>query len=685
MQDDARPYFRPDIEGLRAVAVIAVLLFHVGIPGLEGGFVGVDVFYVISGFLITGLLLREVDRSGRIDLVSFYARRFRRLLPAAFIVIAATTVASWFVLSSLRFPDVAGDAAASALYVVNYRFAIGATDYLASTADPSPLLHLWSLAVEEQFYLFWPLLILITVRFVSIARVGSMILAVALGSFLLSLTWTDTAAPWAFFSLPTRAWELALGGLVAVGMLRLPDRGGRWFAGGLGWLGLGMICASVVVIGTDTPYPGTAALLPVVGTVLLIVAGARAGAGPAGLLSTALPRWFGRISYALYLWHWPLLILGPIALGSDDLALRLVLVGVAIVLAVISTDYVEKPIRTGAALRLSSPRSIGLAVGCSVALAVGALALSGSIELPGSDEISGTTVAAASEDPAASASPTAVVPALPEPRWSGPLPEGLTPALSDARKDLPRSYADGCHLDFASVDPPACVYGSVDSTETVLLLGDSHAAQWLPALERLALERDWRLVAVTKSACPSVDLTVWNGPLKRGYRECDRFLEHMLDRVAEEDPSIVLVASAPLYEIAEGETRSPVADSLDQWGDGLERLLTSVVDRTGHVVLLADTPRLSYDPLECLASRADISECSSSRDELVDTAYAQLERDAASAAGVEIISPTDWVCPTDGCPLVRGETLVFRDRHHLSGTFVTLLADHLGAAIDATS
>ncbi len=225
MTDQGREtYFRPDIEGLRAVAIGAVLLYHAGVPGADGGFVGVDVFFVISGFLITGLLVREWSTHGRIDLVAFYARRLRRLLPAALLAIAVTTLASWLVLSSLRFPAVAGDAAAAALYVSNIRFAANAIDYLGSEVAPSPLLHFWSLGVEEQFYLFWPLIILLSLRLMAQRRLGLLIGAMAVVSFWLGLIWTDLAAPWAFFSLPTRAWQLGTGALIAIGVLRLPGR-----------------------------------------------------------------------------------------------------------------------------------------------------------------------------------------------------------------------------------------------------------------------------------------------------------------------------------------------------------------------------------------------------------------------------------------------------------------------------
>ena len=283
---------RGDIEGLRAVAVMLVVLFHASIGGVPGGFVGVDVFFVISGFLITGLLLRERTASGTISLSSFYARRARRLLPAAALVLVVTLIASLILLPPLLIPGVATDTAAAALYVSNMGFAVQATDYFAVGQAPSPILHFWSLGVEEQFYLFWPAIVLLVTRGAIRPgrRVGVTVIAIAAASFVFALWLTSAAEPWAFFSLPTRAWELALGGSLAVAGTRLsliPER----VAAAAGWVGLALIVVAGIVLNETTPFPGTAALLPTVGAALVILSGAQATAfGPARLLGTALPR-----------------------------------------------------------------------------------------------------------------------------------------------------------------------------------------------------------------------------------------------------------------------------------------------------------------------------------------------------------------------------------------------------------
>jgi peptidoglycan/LPS O-acetylase OafA/YrhL len=675
---DDKAYFRPDIEGLRAVAIGIVLLYHAGIPGADGGFIGVDVFFVISGFLITGLLVREWTSSGRIDLLTFYARRFRRLLPAALLTLAVTVVASYLVLSSLRFPAVAGDAASAALYVSNLRFAANAIDYLGAETAPSPVLHFWSLSVEEQYYLFWPLVVVVSLRLLALRRFGLLVGVMVALSFGLALVWTDLAAPWAFFSLPTRAWELGVGALIAVGILRLPRRTPHVLTSASVWAGLGLIAAGVVVIGPGTPYPGTAALIPVVGTALVIVGGSAATPWPSRLLAMRVPRWVGRISYSLYLWHWPILVLVPLALGVESLALNVALVGVAVVIAAASTELIEVPIRSGRALPMPPRASLVVAGAASVAVAVCAITAGAIVLGPATTPVAADAVVGPDGE-------------LPAGRFAGPVPDSLTPSLEQAYDDVPSGYADGCHLDYATVEPPDCTYGSPEASTPVLLLGDSHAQQWLPALQRLADERGWRLRAITKSACPMVDATVWNGPLKRAYRECDAWRERALRLIEEEQPELVLIASADMYDVLDEQGR-PLKDSAGgssaeaaAWDAGLASYLARVAGLAPHVVVLADTPRVGYSPAECLATTSTIEACDARRERMVDEAYAARESRAAGEAGAAVVSATDWLCEEAGCPLVRGSTLVYRDSHHLTATFAAQLGSRVGAAIDAVT
>lgn len=698
--------FRPELEGLRAVAVGLVLLYHARVPFLGGGYVGVDVFFVLSGFLITGLLVRELRATGRVDLPQFYARRARRLLPAAAVALAATMVLSLLLLPPLRVPDIAGDAAAASLYVSNLRFALQSTDYLASELAPSPLLHFWSLGVEEQFYVFWPALLLVVARVgarnggaATTRRLAMVVGAVALLSFAASLVLTTVNQPWAFFSLPTRAWELALGALLALGAertARLPHH----IAGSLVALGLGAIALSGVILTQSTPFPGTAALLPTLGAAL-VVAGGAAGVLtlPGRLLTLAPMRFLGRISYSLYLWHWPILVL-PAAAIDDRLPLvaRLGLAAIAIVVAAASQRWVEDPIRHGRFVGRRVRRTLVLAAMTSVIVALFAVGVgsAATAQLP-------PAVARASDDPnalppdplgspaatarppathAPSASPTASAGPSRGPTPGGPVPSDLTPSLANARDDKPRIYDDGCHLDQQTVEPKACVFGDPASATSVVIFGDSHAAQWFPALDRLARVEGWRLVPYTKSACTPAEVPVWNGAMQREYTECAAWRDRVFALLADLRPTLVIMAPSRTYTLVDGASTASVAERPDLWDAGIAASLVRLRAVADNVVLMGDTPRSKVDPPVCLSKHLDdILACTTPARLAIDAARTAADARLAAAAGAGFIDPTAWACPTEPCPVVIGTYLVFRDTHHLTTPFSTALARRLLAAL----
>ena len=361
--------------------------------------------------------------------------------------------------------------------------------------------------------------------------------------------------------------------------------------------GLALIAGAVVLIGPETPYPGLAALLPVLGSALVILGGGGAAGRPSRLLASALPRWLGHISYSLYLWHWPLIVLVPMALGVESLGLNLLLVGVAVVIAALSTELLEMPIRQGRRFALPARASVAVGLTASVLVAAGAVT-AGTLVLV----TSRPDVVAAATRPASGPGQARIEGlSLPAPLRTGPVPADIVPALVDAYWDLPRGYADGCHLDYATTEPPDCRYGPPDGAMSVVLLGDSHAQQWLPALEALAGERGWRLRAVTKAACPLVDATVWNDPLKRAYRECDAWRERALELVDEEQPALVLIASADMYEIVDAGGDRLDAGEEEAWDAALTGYLARLAARAPTVVVLADTPRVGYLAADCLA------------------------------------------------------------------------------------
>ncbi|MGB7449421.1 MAG: acyltransferase, partial [Ornithinimicrobium sp.] len=359
--------YRPDIEGMRAVAIGLVLWYHAGLPFLPGGFVGVDVFFVISGFLITGLLIKELELQGRISLPRFYARRAKRLLPATAVVLVATAALTWLTQPVVQWRAFGVDIVGAALYIVNWVLAGRAVDYLAEDVGVSPVQHFWSLAVEEQFYIVWPLLLILVGWWVA-KRPGARlrpvmlagILVVIVPSFVWSVYQTGANPERAFFVTTTRLWELGVGAFVAIGSTvwtRVP----RLVAIPLGWLGLGAVVLSGMMVSAETAWPGYAALLPTLGSAAVIVAGFTSGpAGPAGLLGLRPAVWVGGLSYSLYLWHWPLLISAEAQWGELSAVQGLAVAVSSAVPAYLSYRFVENPLRFAKPLSRSHPLTLSL-------------------------------------------------------------------------------------------------------------------------------------------------------------------------------------------------------------------------------------------------------------------------------------------------------------------------------------
>jgi peptidoglycan/LPS O-acetylase OafA/YrhL len=694
---------RRDIEGLRAVAILAVVLYHAGVGLTGGGYVGVDVFFVVSGFLITALLWRELAETGGVSFSRFYARRARRLLPASALVIVATVWATWRWLPPLQTPAVAKDGVASALYVVNYRLAAASTGYLQAVTAASPLQHYWSLSVEEQFYVLWPALVFAVAtlgRRRSPAAAVAALLLVGVVSFAACVWLTDRSQPWAFFSLPTRAWEFVAGGLVALGVSRLrpvPSRA----AAALGWAGLAAIVWSVVTLGSTTAFPGMAAAVPVLGTAAVLAAGSMCdGRGPARLLSSPPLQAMGRVSYSWYLWHWPVLIVGAAMTGWALTTWEgLGLVVAAGGLAALTTIVVENPVRYSRYLMRQPRKSLALAGGltlttaaCAVAFARPPATLRGdagrTAAAPGPittpvrrSRAAGRAARTAAPTPtgaALSAAAAAAARAVHGSIAARDVPANLTPPLQDAHGDKAAPFVDGCFDGFRDTAVHRCRYGSSNSDARILLFGDSHATAWFPSLTPVADGRGWQLENLSKATCPPLSAPVWSPNFGRHYWECDAWRAAVLQRLAKERPMVVVLGFNRNYGPAYG-----IQEYGPQWLTGLTDMVTTLRSLGSRVVVIGPVPRMPSDVPDCLSAHLNsITDCEPPLAQAMDTAGIGAERAAVEKAGGYYLDVRPSFCDASRCAVIVGNLLVFRDQNHLTTAFATWLSPLVGAAID---
>lgn len=700
--------FRPDIEGLRALAVLAVVLYHAGLRYVPGGFVGVDVFFVISGFLITSLLVSEVSAQGRVSLRRFWARRARRLLPASTLTLAVTAGVGWWVLPVVDHAKEGGDLIAAALYVANMRFASQATDYLQEHLSPSPVLHFWSLGVEEQFYLMWPLLVVGGAWWArrragggeggggqsTLTRTLALTLtALTLTSFALSLHLTERVMPWAFFGMPARAWEFAVGGLVALALPRI-ERASKTARALTGWAGLCALIAAFLYIDGGSGFPGLIALWPVLGTVGVIIGGITPPHEPPprgvpALLSLGPTRWLGRVSYSWYLWHAPALTLTAAALGPLQTRWKLALALASLLPATLSYTLIEEPIRRARSLSASDARSLrlGLTLSLTGALAGallmwapggGGLAASSSVKTPRAADRPLRRL-----NPAAPLAPPADLPQDARRAWpAGP----LTPSPQEARQDIPVIYKNGCHLEVPGVEPTSgCVFGDERGARLVVLMGDSHAAQWMPALDIIGRRRGWRVLSWTKSGCSAADVTLYNLSLGRVYDECDAWRQEVFKRLRSSPPDLVIVSSLRTDTLIAREGGAALmgrAEAEREWRGGYLRTIKALarLSQRSRVAVIRDTPWPGADVALCVGQHPlDPAACDLPLEALDDPSFdVGLVAGVAGAFGVDM---TPHLCGVGGCPATLGRHLVYRDASHLTASCVEALAPLLEAGL----
>jgi peptidoglycan/LPS O-acetylase OafA/YrhL len=671
-----------DLQALRALAVGAVLVNHVWPSRMTGGYVGVDVFFVISGFLITSHLLRELMRSATVKLTQFYARRIRRLLPAALLVLVISAVLVWLWLPYSRWDRNAWEIASSAFYVENWFLVSQSTNYSELNAVASVAQHYWSLSVEEQFYLIWPVFLLglfwlatrrakhvdpeQATRTLTIGMIGLGVASLGLG-----LWWTAQHPASAYFATPVRCWEFAIGGLLALVARRIPDRRPTVVMNLGAIAGFGLVIVTCFLYDHATPFPGWHALIPAVGTGLVILGGSGASdqLWHSHLTSLKPIQWLGDVSYSLYLWHWPLIVLAPFALSRplerwDKVAIALV----AVALAGLTKYFVEDPGRKLAWLSAKTWRTyvsmlvaMALVAACSVVLSQQAKARSN--RLP-------------SDIPSGCLGPNAMVPGADCPDRFGPPEDPVMTDDTNAYWTVP----PGCTKVDEGVRGLECDYsGGADNPTHVWLFGDSHGQQWQYALVELATKNQWKLSLGFIGACPGADVTYidYRGDPVTPERqaECRDWHEKVRAGILQLRPDMVFTSFfARAQHVDDGTGRS----QMDQYVEGITEYWQPIIDAGITLYAIGDPPlnREVRDPDCLLLNENDPMVCAASRAEAQppDPLLAAAEATNGSVTGIDL---TEFFCDENNCYASIGQIPIYYDPDHLNRQYAELLAPYL--------
>jgi peptidoglycan/LPS O-acetylase OafA/YrhL len=631
--------FRSDIEGLRGLSVLLVVLAHAGVPGFHGGFIGVDVFFVISGYLITGLLVDELRNGGRIDAWRFYARRVRRLLPAFFLMVVATLAIAMLLLSPAEVARHAREAAWAAGWAANLFQVVADTDYFGSARETGLFLHAWSLGVEEQFYLVWPLVLWVAWSTVNGERAIRWLVAVVLVAgfgYALHATASDPLA--AYFLPHVRAWQFAAG----AGAFLVGDRAMQgWDVGApaVALAGLVAILASALLITDSIAYPGWAALAPTLGAAALLLAGSGGGL-VSRALGSRIPAAMGRVSYSWYLWHWPALVLAA-ALAPNDVRVRAIAVAASLGIAILAFHAVEDPLRRGSR---GAPRTVVL-LGVMASLL---LVVCCNLVYRSHREPAGPTVAPAH------------------------------PIL--AQVSVPEIYAAGCDQWYQSAAlTPCSIELSGAGAPSAVVVGDSIGLQWFPALAAVFRANGWNMVVLTKSACPMVARPFHYARIRREYTECAQWRDAAIDYIRDASPRLVVVGSAGNYPF-----------DADAWRAGSLDILRRLSSPGRRIAVLGPTPVLPFDAPSCLMrgrdglpEGPDTEDCATPLAEIAFPMVAAALRDAVSATpSAHYIDAAAIACPGGRCAAWRDGRLAFRDTQHLNASYAASLADRLGMELE---
>lgn len=687
----SRSSFRPEIQGLRALAVGLVLLYHLWPNRISGGFVGVDVFFVVSGFLITGHLYKELSATGTVALTKFWARRVMRLLPLAITVLVASFVAMLLFVPETVWGMNIREILGSLFYVENWVLAVDSVDYMAADNEPSLVQHYWSLSIEEQFYALLPLVLLgsfLLVRFFARRRqkgevdvhklVIWALLAVASLSFIFSVLYTAYDSAQAYFVTPTRFWEFAVGGLLAMApaAARFPSQ----LQNVLGWSGFILIIVAGVAYDGNTPFPGYTALLPVVGTALFLRYGSHQPLY--GAYWWASRKSFVRMgdwSYAMYLWHWPLIVVATYQLENFWWGYKLLVIALTLILSALSERLVEDPLRKAKYFKIPK-RAFG-AMAANMAIVAAAVFFIPQVLSPETNEdiaINECTGANAllmedCEDPGTDG----------EPAISATQVE-----LESEEPAYPECFIPEGHTDFNRED---CNLGvSEESAErTIAVLGDSHARSWLPMLDEVGQRNNWNIQGYTKSGCPPMPLTTaspdGDGAETRDSDACHEFnMESAKEFKEDEAIDAIVVAAAPtdreFYDESGASSDQILTDALnDMWQDW--------EDAGKDVIVIGEVPHFQeLSAPTCLSSNPEdiATECSLPAEDVVDIRGTPLTWAAEEAvADVDFYDPEPGICSDGRCYSMVGGLITRYDGHHLSEDFSRSFGEDFARFVDA--
>lgn len=640
--------YRPELQGLRALAVVLVVVYHVWVGRVSGG---VDVFFLVTGFLLTGQLVRAAER-GALSLRARYTRVAARLVPSAAVVLVAVAVGGALVLPASRWAQSAREVAASALFLENWQLAADAVDYAARSNTTSLVQHFWSLAIQGQVFVLWPLL----VGAVALSCAGrrelvrprtTMVLGgILAASLAYSIELTAADQPLAYFHTLTRLWEFAFGGLLALHLDRLVLAPRLRTA--LGWTGVGGLVACGALLPVASLFPGWVALWPLVCAAAVLAAGHTGRPGAADRLLVSRPaQWLGAISYPLYLWHWPLLIGALVATGRDAAGpvLGAVVIAASLLLAHVTHVLVEQ--RDGRRIAAVGVVAALVAAGCwqvavlAVARPVGVI---GDAAHPGAQALR--------DEPSTE-------------------PAELLPPLASVLEDwtrldqwncVPLSTfpTEACTLPRESPEPPA---------KRIVVVGDSHAQQLSAALVPLARANDWELVDIVRGACPFSTVSETN-PDDEG---CTEWLAAAYDTVLEMHPDAVVTLAS--RDVRVGRTEQTPPGFVEQW----RRLGEAGI----RVLAVRDNPRFDTPMPDCVHRNGpDPALCGAERSELYapDPPWTAVPDIPANVAFVDI---ADAVCTAERCPAVIGNVLVYLDDNHLTATYAATMAPLVEAQVHA--